>query len=205
VSDNPAFDEDALVQRARSGELAAFNSLVLHYQNAIYNLCLKLTGKPQSAEDAAQECFISAWRNLGGLRGSFRPWLMRIAANACTDELRRHARRPSSSLDLALEGGMPEPDDRGPSPEDAALSSDLRERLEGMLSQLPFDQRLAIVLSDVEGLDYSEIAQVTKASLGTVKSRIARGRARLRDLLRTDGELLPAHWRLEDRDSGGTI
>jgi RNA polymerase sigma-70 factor (ECF subfamily) len=191
--------DDPRVDRARNGDLAAFNDLVLDYQALVYNLCLRMLGGQQAAQDAAQEAFIAAWRNIGGLRGgSFRSWLLRIAANACNDELRRRGRRPASSLETALEEGVPEPPDPSPAPEASALTSELRGHIGAALLQLPADQRLAVILCDVEQLDYVEIASVTKASLGTVKSRIARGRARLRALLQREPELLPARFRLEE-------
>ena len=176
---------DDRLQRARQGDLAALNELVLEHQGLVFNLCYRLLGHRQAAEDACQEAFISAWRSLTGLRGDlFRPWLLRIAANTCHDELRRRGRRPSASLDVALEEGMPDPPDTNPSPEASVLTGEMRRRLEGALQTLPEEQRLAVVLCDVEGLDYAEIAVAMKSSLGTVKSRIARGRARLREVLR---------------------
>jgi RNA polymerase sigma-70 factor (ECF subfamily) len=187
-------EEDRL-RRARTGDLAAFNELVLEHQVLVFNLCLRQLGQRQAAEDAAQEAFISAWKNLSGLRGPFRPWLLRIAANACTDELRRRVRRPSSSLDVALEAGVPEPPDEEPLPETTTLQGELRREVEAALQTLPDEQRLAVVLSDLQGLDYAEIAEVMKTSLGTVKSRIARGRARLREVLRANAELLAAQSR----------
>jgi RNA polymerase sigma-70 factor, ECF subfamily len=178
--------------------LDAFNALVLDYQTLVYNLCHRLLGQAQVAEDTTQETFLNAWRSISGLRGeSFRPWLLRIAANLCRDELRRGARRPSSSLDLALEAGMPEPEGSGASPETSAINTDLRVRLEAALRQLPAERRLAVVLCDVEGLDYSEIAQVMNTSLGTVKSRIARGRLQMRQLMAAEAELVPARFRQE--------
>lgn len=185
------------LQRAREGDLGAFNDLVLEYQSLVFNLCLRQLGHRQAAEDAAQEAFVSAWRNLGGLRGAFRPWLLRIAANACTDEQRRRGRRPQSSLDVALEAGVPEPFDDDPLPETTLLQGELRREVEVALQTLPEEQRLAVILSDLQGLDYAEISQVMNTSLGTVKSRIARGRARLREVLLPSGELSVAHSRQE--------
>jgi RNA polymerase sigma-70 factor (ECF subfamily) len=183
---------DDRLRLARQGNLDAFNELVLEHQALVFNLCFRMLGQRQAAEDACQEAFVSAWRNLAGLRGgAFRSWLLRIASNACHDELRRRSRRPSGSLDLALEEGAPEPPDQGASPEANALSAELRLELQKALESLPEEQRLALVLCDVEGLDYAEIAEVMKSSLGTVKSRIARGRARMRALL-TAGRELPA-------------
>jgi RNA polymerase sigma factor (sigma-70 family) len=196
---NPHVPEgDTRPGRARQGDLDAFNALVLDYQTLVYNLCYRLLGQAQAAEDTTQETFLSAWRSISAFRGeSFRPWLLRIAANLCHDELRRRARRPASSLDLALEAGMPEPEGSNVSPESSAINRDLRFRLEAALSQLPAEQRLAIVLCDVEGLDYTEIAQVMHTSLGTVKSRIARGRLRMRQLMAAEAELVMARFRQE--------
>ena len=164
----------------------------------VFNLCYRMLGQAQAAEDATQEAFVSAWRNIHTVRGeTFRPWLLRIAANLCRDELRRRGRRPSTSLDIALEAGMPDPPDDDPSPDTSVLTSELRSKLEAALQQLPEDQRIALVLCDVEGLDYNEIATVMSTSLGTVKSRIARARQKMRDLLQREPELLPGRYRPE--------
>jgi RNA polymerase sigma-70 factor (ECF subfamily) len=187
--------QDEQLRLARQGDLSAFNALVLQYQSLVFNLCLRQLGQREPAEDATQETFVSAWRNISSLRGSFRPWLLRIAANACTDEQRRRGRRPASSLDVALEAGVPEPPDEDTLPEASALQGELRREVEAALQRLPDEQRLAVVLCDLQGLDYAEIASVTRASLGTVKSRIARGRARLRELLAL--ELFQSGSRLE--------
>ena len=184
--------------RAKNGDLSAFNELVVEYQNLVYNLCYRMLGQAQAAEDATQEAFVAAWRNISTLRGeTFRPWLLRIAANLCRDELRRRGRRPSSSLDSALEAGVPEPPDEDPLPDDSVLTSELRGQLQAALLQLPNDQRTAIVLCDIEGLDYREIATVMKTSLGTVKSRIARARLKMRALMQREPELLPSRYRPE--------
>lgn len=189
-------DDSAILERARRGDLDAFNRLVLAHQDSVYGVCLRMLGSPAAAEDAAQEAFISAWRGIGRMRGErFKPWLMRIAANACNDELRRRGRRPAASLDFALAEGMPEPADPAPAPEGALLTGELRSRIEAALRRLPPDQRLAIVLCDIEEMDYEEIGLVMGTSLGTVKSRISRGRARLRELLLSEPELLPARFR----------
>jgi RNA polymerase sigma-70 factor (ECF subfamily) len=191
--------EERRARLAREGDLSAFNELVVEYQALVYNVCYRMLGQAQAAEDAAQEAFVSAWRNIGTLRGeAFRPWVLRIAANLCRDELRRRVRRPSSSLDVALEAGVPEPPDEDPLPEDTALNAELRAGLDAALAALPDDQRTAIVLCDVDGLDYSEIAAVMNTSLGTVKSRIARGRLRLREALLRQPELLPGRFRQGD-------
>ena len=184
--------------RAKDGDLNAFNELVVEYQSLVYNLCFRMLGQAQLAEDATQEAFVSAWRNIASFRGEvFRPWLLRIAANLCRDELRRRGRRPSTSLDTALEAGMPDPLDEDPSPDESVLTSEMRGRLQAALQQLPEEQRTAIILCDIEGLDYSEIADVMRTSLGTVKSRIARARLKMRELLQREPELLPGRYRPE--------
>jgi RNA polymerase sigma factor (sigma-70 family) len=188
-----------LVEHARQGDLDSFNALVIEHQALVFNLCFRMLGQRQAAEDATQEAFLSAWRKLRSLRGDrFRPWLLRIAANACTDELRRRSRRPGASLESALEEGVPEPADPAPAPEASLLSAELRGRIEAALLRLPPDQRLAVVLCDVQELGYEEIAAAMGTSLGTVKSRLSRGRARLRELLLVETELLPPGLRLKD-------
>jgi RNA polymerase sigma-70 factor, ECF subfamily len=194
----PRPDEADLLARVRGEDLAAFNLLVEHYQTAVFNLCLRMLSTPQTAEDATQEAFIAAYRHLDKFRGgSFRSWLFRIAANACYDELRRRKARATSSLDEPAGEGEPrfDPPDRSPSPDDRAEQAELRDLLARALAAIPADQRLAVTLCDVQGLDYAEIAEVMQCSLGTVKSRIARGRLRLRAILLAQQELLPSRFR----------
>jgi RNA polymerase sigma-70 factor (ECF subfamily) len=189
-----ASDDLELIGRSRRGDLAAFNCLVERYQGGVYNLCLRLMGSQAPAEDAAQEAFIAAYRHLDRFRGgSFRAWLFRIAANACYDEMRRRKARPATSLDrTAGEDDRPfEPPDTGATMEEHAANAELREALEAALLRLPADQRLAVILCDVHGFDYGEIAVAMNVSLGTVKSRINRARTRLRSLLMEQRELLP--------------
>jgi len=199
------FDEPELIARSAKGDLDAFNALVEHYQRALFNFCLRLLGSPEAAEDATQDAFIAAYRAVNRFRGDrpagFRAWLFRIGVNACYDELRRRRSRPAVSLDeprgesgLAIDVANP-----GPTPEERAQTAELGGAIQEGLSALPLDQRLAVVLCDVQGLDYAEIAQVMGVSLGTVKSRINRGRSRLRSFLLSRGELLPSRFR---RNSG---
>lgn len=163
------------------------------YQGQVYALCARMLRSPEAGEDAAQEAFLSAFRGIGRYRGgSFRAWLMRIAANACYDALRRRKRRPAGSLDALLDDPdtplvLPDP---GETPEEHALRRELAREIEAALAELPAEERLAVLLCDVQGLPYDEIAQVMGTPLGTVKSRIARGRARLRERLSARPELL---------------
>ena len=197
---------DELVERSRRGDLEAFNAIVAAYQDRVYNLCLRMLGSPQAAEDAAQDAFLSAYRNVGRLRGrSVQAWLFRIASNACIDELRRRRRRPQLSLDApSPESDPPRPleiADPEAGPERRALQSELRDALQAELLRLPPDQRLAVALCDIEGLQYEEIAVSTGSSVGTVKSRVSRGRARLRAALRERPELFGHLVRHRDESS----
>lgn len=200
-------NEPYLLERSREGDVEAFNAIVVAYQDRVYNLCLRMLGSPQAAEDAAQEAFLSAYRNVGRMRGSnVRGWLLRIAANASIDELRRRRRQPQISLDVPAappqsgetERPMEVPDP-APGPEHLALRGEVREALAAELVRLPSDQRLAVVLCDVEGLSYEEIAATMGSSVGTVKSRISRGRTRMREALRGRTELFGDLVRHRDR------
>jgi len=187
-------DEATLIERSRGGDLEAFNALVAAYQDQVYNLCLRMLGSQQPAEDVTQETFISAYRNVAHMRGpSVKSWLLRIAANACIDELRRRQRHPQLSLDSRRDDDETDSSfdvpDSAPGPEQVAVRVELRQALEAELLELPVDQRLAVVLCDIEGLAYEEIAFAMGTSVGTVKSRISRGRSRLRSALRAKPEL----------------
>ena len=195
-------DENALIQSASKGDLNAFNTLVLAYQHQVYNLAYRIMGEQTAAEDAAQDTFISAYKNLKSFRGgSFKSWLLRIVTNACYDDLRRRKRRPATSLDEMLgdqEGDMefdvPSADD---GPEAVMQRREMIDLIQTGITTLPDDQRITLVLSDVQSMSYEEIAEMTHTNVGTVKSRLSRGRARLREYLQAHGELLPDLYRLE--------
>jgi RNA polymerase sigma-70 factor (ECF subfamily) len=193
-------DEQALIRDARRGDVDAFNTLVLNYQHLVYNLAYRITGTPADADDATQETFISAYRALPGFRGgSFKSWLLRIVTNACYDALRHDRRRPASSLEEleGLDEAVGEAVLASPqeSPEGHALRKELSAAIQRGILALPPDQRVVLVLSDVQGMNYEEISEVTGANLGTVKSRLSRARARLREFLQGQAELLPAEYR----------
>lgn len=200
---------DAVVAAARGGSVAAFNTLVGAYQAAAYHVAYRILGDGELAADATQDAVLAAYRAIGKFRGaSFRVWLLRIVTNQCLDALRARRRRPSISLDalVAAPGhdapagsdGLPLADAAW-DPVALAEQHELSAALQRGLATLPEDQRVAVVLSDVEGLSYEEIAAVTGANLGTVKSRIARGRGRLRDFLEQHRELLPRNYRHSTR------
>lgn len=195
-------DETALIEAARQGDLDSFNRLVLEYQDMLYYQAYRMMGEPQGAEDATQEAFISAYQKLHTYRGgSFKSWLLRIVTNACYDELRRQKRRPTVPLkptnDYDEEIESPEwIIDPGESPEDAAERADLSTALQNCLEGLPPEFRSVVLLVDMQGFDYAETAQAIGTPLGTVKSRLARARIRLRDCLQGVMELLPPEFRL---------
>lgn len=195
-------DEAALIQEARQGDLDAFNRLVLAYQDMVYNQAYRMMGEPEAAEDAAQDAFISAFRNLGSYRGgSFKAWLLRIVTNMCYDELRRRKRRPTTPLEPVDQDDeeIESPrwlSDPGETPEETVARAELARALQGCLDRLPDDFRAVVVLVDLQGMDYMEASQATGNPLGTVKSRLARARLRLRDCLQGFWELLPAAFRL---------
>jgi RNA polymerase sigma-70 factor (ECF subfamily) len=202
-----AGEEERYIEAARRGDLAAFNWLVLRYQTRVYNLCLRMLSDPDAAADATQDSFISAYKAMPRFKGGqFRAWLLRIASNACLDVLRSRKRHPSLSLERWHEGSpeeevepLPLPDlDPHADPEASALNAELAATIQSGLDSLPPDQRIALVLVDVQGLSYDEAAAVTEASLGTVKSRINRARAKMRDYLRARG-VFPASEELSAR------
>ena len=194
-------DETSLIAAAQQGRVDAFNELVLAYQQQVYNLAYRILGDPASAADAAQEAFISAFQSLARFRGgSFKSYLMRIVANGCYDELRRRKRRPTTSFEdfgEADEEANPALINGHEGPEEYAERQEMAHVIQAGIETLPPDQRITLVLSDVQGLSYQEVAEATDVPLGTVRSRLARARGKLRDYLHSQGELLPARYRLE--------
>lgn len=196
-------DEPALIQTAQHGDLDSFNTLILHYQDMVFNTALRILGDDDLAEDAAQEAFISAFRSINTFRGgSFKAWLMRTVTNACYDELRRQKRRPTTPLEPESRDGE-EVDsprwlaDSNLTPSEQFEADELEHAIQHCLDMLPADFRTVVVLADVQGMDYSEVATAAKVPLGTIKSRLARARLRLRECLRGFEELLPSSFRLE--------
>lgn len=205
--------EALLVARSRRKDTAAFNQLILLHQQSVYTLAYRMLGDPENAADVTQEALFSAYRAIDSFRGgSFRSWLLRITSNACYDYFRRVRRRPAESLE-ALTDQSAESDeglaqqfaaDEAWNPEALALRVELQELIQAALLRLPLEQRLAIVLSDIQGLPYEEIAAMTNTTLGTVKSRIARGRTHLRAYLQRHAELLPRSYRLKEEKGRGS-
>jgi RNA polymerase sigma-70 factor, ECF subfamily len=186
----PLPDEGDVIRRAADGDRAAFTRLMEHYQSACYGLAWRLLGDSDRAADATQDAFVHAYTAMRSFRGGmFRSWLLRITANASYDILRRQQRRPASPLPDPEEGAPELPDAAAVDPNAEATRSELYRHLDRALRLLPPDQRTAVVLCDVYGMDYNEVAAMTESALGTVKSRIHRGRLRLRQLLAEHREL----------------
>ncbi len=200
-------DEALLITRSQRGDVNAFNQLVLHYQQTAYNVVLRMLGDRDAAADVTQDTFIAAFRAIQSFRGgsSFRAWLLRIASNQACDYWRRANRHPLDSLDDVMDEDEPHgasmlgtlvATEQAANPEEFLLNQELQALIQKALQELPLDQRVAVILCDVQGLSYEEIAASTQTTLGTVRSRIARGRARLRDYLYKHRELLPRSYRL---------
>ncbi len=200
-------EEEELIARSQRGDVAAFNQLVLHYQQIVYGGVYRLVGDPDTAADVTQDAFLAAFRGIHSYRGgaSFRAWLLRIGSNMACDHWRRVQRHPAESLEFLTE----EDEAHSPevlnalastgvegNPEETLLTQELQIVIQQGLEKIPLDQRVAVVLCDVQGLSYEEVAEATQTTIGTVRSRISRGRARLRTYLYQHRELLPRNYRL---------
>jgi RNA polymerase sigma-70 factor (ECF subfamily) len=191
--------ETDLIHSARRGDLDAFNSLVLHYQDTVYRQARWMLGDPQAADDICQETFLRAYRKFNSFRdGSLRAWLLRIASRLCLDELRRRQRRPTLSLELHYVHGdeltsSDWPVDPASSPEDQAEGSLALQHITQSLGRLTPEWRAILTLVDLQGLDYAQTAQILGIPLGTVKSRLARARFQLRQVLLASGTLSDEH------------
>ena len=193
-------EQTTLIQSAQNGDLEAFNQLVLMLQDRLFNVAARMLDDDDSAADAVQNAFILAFRNLSKFRGtSFDFWLLRILKNVCFDELRRRKRHIIFPID------PPADDDEGfetsiwlvdhsQNPADMAERADLTRAIQAGLKTLAPEFRMVLVLVDVDGLDYAQVASVIGVPVGTVKSRLARARMRLRQELQRSQELLPRYF-----------
>ncbi len=192
-------DED-LIRKIKKGDMESFNELVRRYETKIYSVAYRFMGNHADAGDLAQETFIRMYQALPGFRGesSFSTWLYRIAANACRDELRKRQRRRSISMDELIENSPASvPVAAGnDSPEEVLQRNETQRHVQECLNRLSDDHRLVLVMREIQGLSYEEIAEVLNCSLGTVKSRISRARNALKEKIREKGELLSQSGRL---------
>lgn len=199
-------DESSLINSAQRGDLDSFNTLVLHYQDIVFNTALRILSDEELAADASQEAFISAFRSISTFRGgSFKAWILRTVTNACYDELRRQKRRPTTALEPETDDGeeMDSPRwlaDTSMTPEQKNEADELEHAIQHCLNALPVEFRTVVVMADIQGLDYVEVATIVHVPLGTIKSRLARARLRLRECLQGFWELLPAAFRLQEEN-----
>ena len=195
-------DEQQAIARALAGEVEAFNQLVIKYQRLAYSVAYRTLQNEESAADAVQDSFVKAYRALSGFKGGlFKSWLLRIVVNTCYDVLRVQKRYVSESIDDDL---APDSDetrvarqlvDGSESPDEYVERMELSSFIEIGIRNLPPDQRLVMVLCDIHGYAYEEIAEITGYPMGTVKSRISRARTKVRDYLLEHPELLPSGFR----------
>ena len=180
--------EQNWIDDARRGDQEAFAQLVRRYEKRVYALTSRMCRNPSDAEEAAQEAFLSAWQGLAFFRGdsSFSTWLYRLASNACVDLLRREGRH-QSSVSLDDEDAAIDLPDHSLSPHDEAERSELRRQIEEGLAALPPDYRQVLILRELHQQTYDEISAILALDIGTVKSRINRGRKRLRKILLESG------------------
>ncbi|MCI8739950.1 MAG: sigma-70 family RNA polymerase sigma factor [Oscillibacter sp.] len=185
-----ALQERQWVEAARKGDQAAFEQLVRAYEKRVFALTLRMCGSPEDAAEAAQETFLAVWQGLGSFRGeaSFSTWLYRLASNACVDFLRRENRhRAAAGPSIDDEEMNLEVSDPAPTPQEAAERAELRSQVEAGLRELPPEYRQVLILREIHQLSYEEIGQALCLDSGTVKSRISRGRKRLRKFLLESG------------------
>lgn len=184
------YNEQKLIEKASGGDASAFNRLMANHEKRMYAVALRMFANREDAQDCLQEAMLRVYRSIGSFKGqsSFSTWLYRITMNTCLDELRRKKNKQNTSLDNLLEQGW-SPADESVAPEQHALQSEFRHELQLAIRELPEDMRSAVVLRDVQGFAYDEIAQVLNVNVGTVKSRISRAREKLRGKLRERPEL----------------
>lgn len=183
-------NEAKLIERVVAGDTEAFADLVTAYEGKVYNLCLRMCGDPEDARDLAQESFIKAWRGLRFYKqeAAFSTWLYRLTSNVCIDFLRQKKRRATVSLTAGEdEERQPDIPDPAPTPEERAVSADRRETVARAMAQLEDDFRMVLTLRVVEELSYDEIADIMDLKVGTVKSRLARAREKLKKILLQNG------------------
>ena len=194
--------ETTLIENAQRGDMDSFNELVLKYQDMMYRISLRILNDESSADDATQNAMIQAFRNIKSFRGgSFRSWLARVTVNASYDEMRRWRRQASMSFEQVNSEGdeiesLPWMMDHSAGPEQRYDSVELRDALQHCVKALNSEYRLVVVLVDVEGMSYEEVARVANIPVGTVKSRLARARMQLRKSLQSYRGLLPAAYQM---------
>lgn len=186
------FDENKVIQQVLNGDQEAFAQLVQQYEKPIYNLCLRMVGNPDDAQDLAQEAFLKAWRGLRFYKfeAAFSTWLYRLTSNVCIDFLRQQKRRPTTSLtvgDEEDENAELEIQDHRPLPEEQMVQQEKQKAVTDAMNQLDDEFRMLLTLRVMEERSYEQIAEIMDLKVGTVKSRISRAREKLRRILAKSG------------------
>ena len=181
-------NERELIARLQKRDEAAFEELIRQYEKKVYTLCFRMCGNSEDAEEAAQDAFLALWRGIDRFRqeSSLSTWIYRLATNACIDTLRRR-KKQSGSVSLDDEALFVDAVDTSPQPQETVEHRETQKLLQEGLSALPEEYRKVLILREIEGLSYTEIAESASIELGTVKSRISRGRSLLRNFLSGNG------------------
>ena len=184
-------NEKELILLLQQGDESAFETILRLYEKKVYTLCRRMCGNDEDAQEAAQDAFLSLWRSAKSFRGdaSLSTWLYRLATNACIDLLRRN-KRGGERVSLDDEETTLELVDESPLPEQTLERKETQRLVEKGLAALPEDYRAILLLREAEGLSYAEIADAMHMELGTVKSRISRGRVLLRNYLTASGNFI---------------
>ena len=184
--------DELLLRRAQQGDPEAFEQLMAPMEQRIWRICWHYTGNRENAEDCGQETMIRIWRNLDSYRGdcALESWVYRIAANCCMDFLRKKKRDKSESVEPLREQGF-DPADPSPGTEEQVVAEDEHRRLREAITQLPEEQREALILTQLQKVPYEEAALLLNVSEGTIKSRVNRAKARLKEILSEERELSP--------------
>lgn len=183
-------NEEKLIGRAARGDVSAFNELLAIHEKKMYAVCLRMCGNHEDAQDCLQEAMLRVYSAISGFKGqsSFSTWLYRVTMNTCLDELRRRKAKPTTSLDTLLDSGW-SPSDDYDTPEHHAIQRENNSEIQKTIRELPDDMRSVIVLRDIQGFSYEEIADMLETNVGTIKSRISRGRKKLREKILNKSEL----------------
>ena len=184
--------DELLLRKAQHGDPEAFEQLITPLEQLIWRICWHYTGNRESTEDCGQETMIRIWRSLDSYRGdcALESWVYRIAANCCMDYLRKKKRDKSVSMEPMRDQGF-DPADPSPGTEEQVVAADEQKRLREAITMLPEDQREALIMTQLEKVPYEEAAKLLEVSEGTIKSRVNRAKARLKEILSGERELSP--------------
>ena len=189
-------EERQLIARCKDGDIEAYEQLIQGYQKKVYNIALKMLGNAEDASDAAQEALIKVYKSIAGFKeeSSLSTWIYRIATNVCLDELRKKKKSNVVSIhtNLQTEDGelSVQIEDHRPQPDQVYENLELRQEMKKAIDALNEEHKTVVVLRDIQGMSYEEIAHIMQCSLGTVKSRINRARNTLKNILLKKQELL---------------